>query len=326
MKKNMNLIWLKLIFKRFLLLQLLAVSSTLYGQEIPESYIFYSPSDEQMGSLTILGENSRMFSNSQRLLLLDSNNLHQDTLELEDWSNAGIVQNITVLNDSLFSISFMKEFALISFRDNQFKIIERLDNRALRKNDVKATNFLCLSNAYLGIDIKSKRNYTEYGFKFYDKSFNLVNSKKVKLNHKEKNDFSYASVSYPHSYYVNDKGEFCFADKVSKSFTKLDLNNFKVKVLDLSKEVEPDQSIEIFYNKVENRYHLVKYYPLEGEQTKLKIYDFNANNFETKILNDFNVALNKLNGGFFKEQIMIRGEFKEGYGFYLVPIEDLHKL
>lgn len=322
----MNLIWLKLIFKRLLLLQLLAFSSTLYGQEIPESYIFYSPSNEQMGSLTILGENSRMFSNSQRLLLLDSNNLHQDTLEMEDWKNAGIVQNITVLDDSLFSISFMKEFALISFKNNRFEIIQRHDSRELRKKNIKAINFLCLSDGYLGIDIKSKRKYTEYEFKYFDKYFNLINSKKVRLNNAERNDFSYRSISYPHNYYINNNRELCFSDKVSKSFTKLDLDNFKVKVLDLSKEVEPDQSIEIFYSKVENRYHLVKYYPLEGEQTKIKIYDFNANNFETKILNDLNVALNKLNGGFFNGQIMMRGKFKEGYGFYLVPIEDLHKL
>lgn len=322
----MNLIWLKLIFKKFLLLQLFAICSTLYAQDIPESYIFYSPSDEQMGSLTILDENSRMFSNSQRLLLLDSNNLHQDTLELEDWSNAGIVQNITVLNDSLFSISFMKEFALISFENNRFEIIEKFDNRDLREKGVRVTNFLCLTNGYLGIDIKSKRKYTEYEFKHYDKSFNLINSNSVKLYNKDKNQFSSRIIGYPHHYYMNNNEELCFADKVSKSFTKLDLDNFKVKVLDLSKEVEPDQSIEIFYNKVDNRYHLVKYYPIEGEQTKLRIYNFNGSNFETKILNDFNVALNKLNGGFFNGKIMMRGKFKEGYGFYLVPIEDLHKL
>ncbi|WP_340153158.1 hypothetical protein [uncultured Marivirga sp.] len=322
----MNLIWLRLIFRHLLLLQLLVVSSTHYAQEIPESYIFYSPSDEQMGSLTILSENSRMFSNSQRLLLLDSNNLHQDTLELEDWSNAGIVQNITVLNDSLFSISFMKEFALISFKNNRFETIERLDNRDLRQNDIKATNFLFLSNAYLGIDIKNKRKHTDYEFQYYDKSFNLINSKKVRLNNTERNDFSYKSISYPHNYYMNNNGELCFSDKISNSFTKLDLDDFKVSVLDLSKEVESDQSIEIFYNKVDSQYYLVKYYPLEGEQTKLRIYNFNEDDFESEVLNDFNVTLNKLNGGFFNGKIMLRDKFKGGYGFYLVPIEDLHKL
>lgn len=322
----MNLIWLRLIYRRLLLLQLLAVSSTLYAQEIPESYIFYSPSDEQMGSLTFLGDNSRMFSNSQRLLLLDSNNLHQDTLEMKDWANAGIVQDITVLNDSLFSISFMKDFALISFKNNRFKVIKRHDSRELRKKDVKSTNFLCLSNGYLGINMKSKRKYTEYEFELYDKAFKLINSKKVKLNHKEKNDFTSTAISYPHRYYINADRELCFSDKWSKSFVMLDLNHFKSQVLDLSNEVTVDQNIEVFYNKVDDQYYLVKYIPTDGAKTQLRIYDFNKANYETKMLNDCSIPLNQFSGGFIEDKIIFWDKFKGDYAIYLVPIEDLHKI
>jgi hypothetical protein len=322
----MNWIWLKLIFKRILFVQCVAFAPILYSQEIPERYIYYSPSDEQMGSLTFLGENSRMFSNSQTLILLDSNNLHQDTLEMKNWANSGIIQNITVLNDSLFSISLMKEFALISFKNNRFKIIKKYDSRTLRKKNIKATNFLCLTNSYIGIKIKGKSKYTEYEFILYDDSFNLINTKKVKLHNQDQNSFSYLSVNYPHGYYVNDKEELCFADKISKSFTKLDLNNFHIKVLDLSKEVESDQNIEIFYNKVDNQYYLVKYYPGEGAQSKLKIYKFNGDNYESQVLNDFSISLTKFNGGFTNRKIMLSDKFKGGFGFYLVPIKDLHQL
>lgn len=322
----MNLIWLRLIFKRLIFIQLLAVSSVLYGQEIPESYIYYSPSEEHIGNLTVLGENSRMFSNSDRLLLLDSNNFHQDTLEMKAWANTGIVQDITVLNDSLFSISFMREFALISFKNNRFKVIEKYDTRALRKKGIKFTNFLFLPDGYVEINIKNRREQTDYEFVLYDKSFDFINSKKVKLNHKEKNDFSSSAISYPHRYYINKDGEICFSDKQSQSFVILDLNNFKSQILDLSKEVEVDQNIEIFYNRVDDQYYLVKYIPQEGAKTQLRIYDFNKSTFETKILNDCSIPLNQFSGGFISDKIIFWDKFKGDYAIYLVPIEDLHKL
>lgn len=322
----MNLIWLKLVFKRLLFIQLLAICSVLYGQEIPERYIYYSPSKEQMGSLTILGNNSMMFSNKERLLLLDSNNIHQDTLELKDWANSSVIQDITVLNDSLFSISFIREFGLISFKNNRFRIIEKYDRRALRKNGVKFTNFLFLPNGYVGINIKNKKEQTEYEFEVYDKSFNFIDSKKVKLDHKERNDFSYKAISYPHTYYISKAGEISLSSKISKSFVILDLETFKSKTLDLSKEVETDQNIEVFYNRVDNQYYLVKYIPQEGAKTQLRIYDFNKNNFESKILNDCSIPLNQFSGGFINDKIIFWDKFKGDYAIYLVPIKDLHEL
>jgi hypothetical protein len=322
----MNLIWLKLIFRRLFFLQLLAFSSALFAQEIPESYIYYSPSEEQMGSLTVLGENSMMFSNSERLLLLDSNNFHQDTLELKDWANAGIVQDITVLNDSLFSISFMREFGLISVKNNRFEIIEKYDRRSLRKKGVKFTNIIFLPEGYIGINIKYRKDQSEYEFEFYDKSFDFIKSKKVKLEHQEKNDFSSAAISYPHQYYINRAGELCLSSKQSKSFFMMDLNSLKVKKLDLSKEVDKNENIEIFYNRVGDQYYLVKYIPQEGPKTQLRIYDFNKNTFETKVLNDCNIPLNQFSGGFIEDKIIFWDKFKDDYAIYLVPISDLHKL
>jgi len=322
----MNLIWLRLIFRKLVLLHLLAFSSILYAQEIPETYIYYSPSEEQMGSLTILGENSMMFSNSERLLLLDSNNFHQDTLELGDWANGGIVQDITVLNDSLFSISFMREFGLISFKNNHFTVIEKYDTRSLKKKGIKFTNIIFLSEGYLGIDIKYRRGQFEYEFKFYDKSFDFIKSRKVKLEHKEKNDFSSSAISYPHQYYINRDGELCLSSKQSKSFFMMDLNSLKIRKLDLSKEVDQNENIEIFYNRVGDQYYLVKYIPRQGPNTQLRIYDFNKSSFETKILNDCSIPLNQFSGGFIEDKIIFWDKFKGDYAIYLVPIEDLHKI
>lgn len=322
----MNLIWLKLIFRRLLFIQLLVVSSALYAQEIPESYIYYSPSEEQMGSLTILGENSMMFSNKERLLLLDSNNFHQDTLELDDWANGSIVQDITVLNDSLFSISFMREFGLISFKNNRFKVVEKYDNRSLRKKGLKFTNIIFLPEGYVGINIKYRRGKSEYEFELYDKAFNYLKSKKVELEHKEKNDFSSDAISYPHRYYINRDGEICLSSKQSKSFFMMDLNSLKVRKLDLSKEVDENENIEIFYNRVGDQYYLVKYIPQEGPKTQLRIYDFNKHNFETTVLNDCSIPLNQFSGGFIGDKIIFWDKFKEDYAIYLVPIEDLHNL
>ena len=322
----MNLTWSKLIFKSLFFIQFLALDSVLYGQEIPERYIYYSPSEQQMGSLTILGHNSMMFSNKERLLLLDSNNFHQDTLENKDWVSMGEVQGITVLNDSLFSISFIREFALISFKNNRFKIIEKYDRKALKKKGVKFVNFLFLADGYVGININNKKEQTEYEFELYDKSFNFIHSKKVELAHKERNDFSYSAISYPHGYYMNKDGELCLSSKISKSFVILNLNTFKVKVLDLSKEVETNQNIEIFYNGFDDHYYLVKYIPQEGTKTQLRIYDFNKSTFETTMLNDCSIPLNQFIGGFINDKIIFWDKFKEDYGIYLVPIKDLHKL
>jgi hypothetical protein len=322
----MNLIWLRLIFKRLIFVYLIGFGPMLYGQEMPESYIFYSPSEEQMGSLTVLGENSRMFSNSERLLLLDSNNFHQDTLELGDWANGGIVQDITVLNDSLFSISFMREFGLISFKNNRFTVIKRSDIRSLRKKGIKFTNMIFLPDGYLGINIKYKKRQSEYEFEFYDKSFDFIKSRKVKLEHKEKNDFSSSAISYPHQYYINRDGELCLSSKQSKSFFMMDLNSLKIRKLDLSKEVDQNENIEVFYNRVGDQYYLVKYIPQEGPKTQLRIYDFNKSSFETKILNDCSIPLNQFSGGFIEDKIIFWDKFKGDYAIYLVPIEDLHKI
>jgi hypothetical protein len=259
-------------------------------------------------------------------LLLDSNNFHQDTLELGDWANGSIVQDITVLNDSLFSISFMREFGLISFKNNRFRVIEKHDNRSLRKKGIKFTNIIFLPEGYLGIDIKNRKGQSEYEFKFYDKSFDFIKSKKLKLEHKEKNDFSSAAISYPHRYYINKDGELCLSSKQSKSFFMMDLNSLKVRKLDLSKEVNQNENIEIFYNREGDQYYLVKYIPEEGSKTQLRIYDFNKSSFETKILNDCSIPLNQFSGGFIEDKIIFWDKFKGDYAIYLVPIEDLHKL
>ena len=106
----------------------------------------------------------------------------------------------------------------------------------------------------------------------------------------------------------------------------MDLNSLKVKRLDLSKEVDENENIEIFYNRVGDQYYLVKYIPQDGPNTQLRIYDFNKNTFETKILNDCSIPLNQFSGGFIEDKIIFWDKFKEDYAIYLVPISDLHKL
>jgi hypothetical protein len=119
---------LKLIYNTLFIVVVSAIGLTkANAQEIDENHIFYSPSDEQMGSLTFLNAKQKMFSNNNVLLLLGEKTKHLDTLSLDQHNFSGFIQNITVLNDSLFSISTMTDFLKVGIENNQFKVIDAIN-------------------------------------------------------------------------------------------------------------------------------------------------------------------------------------------------------
>jgi hypothetical protein len=323
----MNSTLLKLIYK-ILFIALFSSIGLLNAnaQEIDENYIFYSPSDEQMGSLTFLNAEQKMFSNNNLLLLLGAKTKHLDTLKLEKLDFSGYIQNITVLNDSLFSISTLTDFLKVGIEDNQFKVIDKLNKKDFKKNKISYDQFIFLPKGFIVLDVNSKKGEVYYHIEVYSRAFKKLVEKEFALTNTKNNKFSYNAIGYPHSYYINNEGELCFSAKQAKTFVKINTSSGKLKIIDLASQSEELEGIEIFYNRADNAYHLVKYTELDSEETRLSIYKVDPLTFDNYKLNELKIKLTKVRGGFHQGDILLMDDFKGSLGFYLVPINELHKL
>lgn len=323
----MHSILLKLIFKIAVIFALVFILiPNMSAQDIDENYIFYSPSDNQMGHLTFLNADQKMFSNSNSLLLLGKKTKHLDTLDLSQYNFSGLIQNITVLNDSLFSISTLSEFLKIAIVKNRFSVTEALTKKDLRKRKIVYDQFIFLPEGYLTLKMAVKKDIIIYSVNVYSKNFKKSVEKEIQLFRSKKNSFSNYAISYPHTYYYNEEQIFCFSVKEAKSFVMLNLSSGKLKLIDLSSQSEALEGIEIFYNRADNAYHLVKYTELESDETRLTIYKVNPLTFDNYKLNELVIPLRKVRGGFHQGDILLMDDFKGSLGFYLVPINELHKL
>ncbi|MFT4740215.1 MAG: hypothetical protein ACJAT1_001829 [Marivirga sp.] len=318
---------LKLIYNTLFIVVVSAIGLTkANAQEIDENHIFYSPSDEQMGSLTFLNAKQKMFSNNNVLLLLGEKTKHLDTLSLDQHNFSGFIQNITVLNDSLFSISTMTDFLKVGIENNQFKVIDKLNKKDLKKNKISCNQFIFLSQGFIILNMNSKKDKVQYQIEVYSSSFKKLFEKQLQLTNTIKNNFSYTSIAYPHNYYINKEGALCFSATQAKTFVRMNTSSGKFNLIDLASQSQASEGIDIFYNRADDAYHLVKYMEVDSDETRLTIYKVNPLTFDNYKLNELVIPLRKVRGGFHQGDILIMDDFKGALGFYLVPINELHKL
>ncbi|WNB18541.1 hypothetical protein QYS47_30550 [Marivirga arenosa] len=296
------------------------------AQQIEENYIFYSPSDAQMGNLTFLNNNTKMFSNGNSLLLIGDKTRHLDTLNLSNYGFSSFIQNISVINDSLFSISTLSEFLKIDINENQFKVINQMSKADLRKQDIDYDQFIFLDDGFLTLNINSKRKTIKYKIAKYSNQFKKIAEEEFEISEIDKNDFSYKAVSYPHNYYLTKSNYLGFSLKEGKAFILLDLISFNLKKIDLQNLTTPEEGIEIFYNRADDSYYMVKYNALGNQKSRLTIYDVDPFTFDHYKLNELEIDVKKVRGGFHNGKMLLMDDFKGSLGFYLVPINDLHKI
>ncbi len=323
----MNLTLSKWIYKVFSLLVLsLIYIIKIEAQELNENYIFYSPSDQQMGHLTFLNEELHVFTNNENILLMRSvDNSHLDTLDLSYYGFKGMLQYVVVIDKNTFAVGSYDDYALININLKKLKVKRHLSRKDLRKEGIKDNMYVLLPDGVFTYDIKKNRKVFTYYMNFYDYDFQLKSEDKIKLGEGVANDLSNWAIIYPHQISFQN-GFINLSLKNLTSHIRFNTKNGKINLIDLSNFIKEEEAAEIFYDPVKNENYLVKYAPSEKGMARVYIYKLDFKKNSKSVLNDGVLELKKIRGGIYNNNLMLMDDFKGSLGFYLVPINELHKL
>jgi len=323
----MNLTLSKLIYK-ILFLVTLSLTNIIKteAQDINENYIFYSPSNAQMGYLTFINEELHIFTNNETILLMKSDdNTHLDTLDLQTYGFKGMLQYVVVIDKNTFAVGSYDDYALINIVSNKLTVSENFSRRDLRKKGIKENMYVLLPNGIFTYDMKKKRKEFTYSMSFYDQNFQLKYQDEMNLGEISGNDLSNWAIIYPHQISFQN-GLISLSLKNNASHIRFNTKNGKNSLIDLNSFIEADEAAEIFFDPVMNENYLVKYAPAEKGKARVFIYKMDLQNNSKYTMNDAVLELKKLRGGIYNGEIMLMDDFKGSLGFYLVPINELHKL
>jgi hypothetical protein len=323
----MNLTLSKLIYKVFCLLVFSLINIIkIEAQELNENYIFYSPSNQQMGHLTFINEELHVFTNNENILLMRSeDNSHLDTLDLRNYGFKGMLQYVVVIDNNTFAVGSYDNYALLNINSNTLKVKKHLSRKDLRKEGIKDNMYVLLPDGIFTYDIKKNRKEFTYYMNFYNDDFQLKNQDEIKLGEMSANDLSNWAIIYPHQIsFKNDLVSLSL--KNLNSHVRYNTKNGKINLIDLSSFIKEEETAEIFYDPVKNENYLVKYAPSEKGMARVFIYKLDLKKNSKSVLNDGVLELKKMRGGIYNNKLMLMDDFKGSLGFYLVPINELHKL
>ncbi|HET8861071.1 hypothetical protein [Marivirga sp.] len=323
----MNLTLSKLNIKPiFLAILCLTCILKVSAQEINENYIFYSPSDQQMGHLTFINEELHLFTNNETILLMSSDgNTHLDTLNLQSTGIQGMLQYLMVIDENTFAVGSFDNYALINIKSNKLKVSWEASRKDFRKKGIKENMYVLLPDGIFTYDMKKKRKEFTYSLSYYNTDYKLVHKNYIKLDDINKNDLSNWAIIYPHQISFQN-GLISLSLKNLASHIRFNIKNGKINQINLKSFIENDEAAEIFYDPVKDENYLVNYASAEKGKARVFIYKMDKKNNAKYKLNDGVIELKKIRGGIYNNKIMLMDDFKGSLAFYLVPIDEIHKL
>jgi hypothetical protein len=237
----------------------------------------------------------------------------------------GMLQYVVVINDSTFAVGSYGDFGSISINENKL-IVERYTSRlALRKSGIKRSLYVLLPQGMFTYEIIKKRKELSYLLSYYRQANEILHEKEIKIDAFEANELSRWALDYPHQISV-DINVINLNLKGLNRYLRFNIVNGKSTEIKLNQFAGKEEAAEIFFDPVKENYYLVRYVSNEKAKARVFVYQLNINDLSNYKLNDTVFELKKIRGGINDGQFMLMDDFKGSLGFYLLPINKLHKL
>ncbi|MCC5920551.1 MAG: hypothetical protein LAT68_05465 [Cyclobacteriaceae bacterium] len=288
-----------------------------------EKYIFFSPHENHFGTVTF-DDHLKLISNYEELILLDKENLIQDTLSIKSkGKGVSYLQSIIRIHDGVFSISTGVSSFLVRLTEDKILLEKSITRSDVNKTARKANYFSLMQEGYYSF--KSKKN--AYEFHFFNDSHELVYEVEIQ---KGDTPFSYAPF-FPHHTFIREE-KLYFNDKGSNKFVEIDFVNDRVKKYQLPEIQNPEEEFNlVFYDHGQDIFLLNQFSLLDSKTHPSRMFDLRINQMDLEkqtfmFLNKFSCPIHQLRAGFFDRSMILMGHFDGSHAFYKIPIEKLHLL
>lgn len=290
---------------------------------ISEKFVYYSPEEADFGVISFLGKGYKLLlGNNSDLILLDKENLHLDTLNLNDNNVKGDLFSFMRFSNQTFSYASKKGSYFFKIVNDSIVLEHSYSYRDIKKVHGKYTYANILPDGivvFASDDSSDKFNFT---FTIYSMDLDEKKSFEIKADKKSNQNY-YFYRFYPESLFY-DGNNLYFSNVYEHEMYIMNTKNYEVKKIGYP-DVKSKGNIQDSYVDVNNgKIYLVEFDYRQSEQDHIHLY-----NYKNDVFRYFNSAVlnaSSMRCGISNDKLILAGKFTTDFAFYLVPLSEIHTL
>jgi len=300
---------------------LIAQESNL--DSISEKYIYYSPEKPDFGVISFLGKGYKLLlGNNDDLILLSEENLHLDTLNLNDNNVKGDLFSFMRFSNQTFSYSSKKGSYFFRIVDDSIVLEQGYSFRDIKKVHGKYTYANILPDGIVVFGSEVNGDQFQFIFTLYSKQLQERTSFEIAAEKRSDENY-YFYRFYPESLFY-DGANLYFSNVYDHELCIMNTKNSKIEKIEYPK-VKAAGNIQDSYMDVNNN----KLYLVEFDYSGKKFDDIHIYRFEDDSFNYFNstsISASSMRCGISNGKLILAGNFANDFAYYLVPLSEIHTL